>query len=115
MSELIDSFIRNTEGIYFVENSLKDILKLFFNYQNNRKQYYYTMYEFFNKKKSVNLKNYYLSLWENGETIMEQEIILNGQKLTESQFNEKKEEIQKQKGIVLVEVSPGVYKTRLHD
>ena len=46
---------------------------------------------------------------------MEQEIILNGQKLTESQFNEKKEEIKKQKGVVLVEVSPGVYKTRLHD
>lgn len=46
---------------------------------------------------------------------MEKEIILNGQKLTESQFNEKKVEIQNQKGIVLVEVSPGVYKTRLHD
>lgn len=46
---------------------------------------------------------------------MEQEIILNGQKLTESQFNEKKEEIKKQKGVILVEVSPGVYKTRLHD
>lgn len=46
---------------------------------------------------------------------MEQEIILNGQKLTESQFQEKKEEIKKQKGVVLVEVSPGVYKTRLND
>lgn len=46
---------------------------------------------------------------------MEKEIILNGQKLTESQFNEKRVEIQNQKGIVLVEVSPGVYKTRLHD
>lgn len=46
---------------------------------------------------------------------MEQEIILNGQKLTESQFQEKKEEIKKQKGVTLIEVSPGVYKTRLND
>jgi len=46
---------------------------------------------------------------------MGQEIILNGQKLTESQFQEKKEEISKQKGIVLVEISPGVFKTQLYD
>ena len=45
----------------------------------------------------------------------EKEIVLNGQKLTESQFNEKKKEIETQKGMLLIEVSPGVYKTRLND
>ena len=44
---------------------------------------------------------------------MEYEV--NGQKLNEAQFQEKKEEIAKQKGAVLVEVSPGVYKTKLND
>jgi len=43
------------------------------------------------------------------------EIVLNGQKLTESQFNEKKKEIETQKGMLLIEVSPGVFKTRLND
>lgn len=46
---------------------------------------------------------------------MENEIELNGQKLTEAQFNEKKEELANQKSVQLVEVSPGVFKTRLQD
>ena len=45
----------------------------------------------------------------------EKTVEVNGQTLTESQLQEKKEEISKQKGIVLVEVSPGVFKTRLND
>jgi hypothetical protein len=45
----------------------------------------------------------------------EKEVVLNGQKLTESQFNEKRKEIEIQKGVVLVEVSPGIFKTRLND
>lgn len=45
----------------------------------------------------------------------EKTVEVNGQTLTESQFQEKKEEISKQKGVVLVEVSPGVFKTRLND
>lgn len=45
----------------------------------------------------------------------EKTVEVNGQELTESQFQEKKEEISKQKGVVLVEVRPGVYKTRLND
>ena len=44
-----------------------------------------------------------------------EEIILNGNRLTESQFQEKKEEIEKQKGVTLVEVSNNEYRTRLHD
>lgn len=40
---------------------------------------------------------------------------VNGQILTESQFEEKKEEVAKQKGVTLIEVSPGVYKTKLED
>ena len=50
------------------------------------------------------------------ERIMDvKEIVLNGKILTESQFNEKKKEIETQKGMLLIEVSPGVYKTRLND
>jgi hypothetical protein len=45
----------------------------------------------------------------------EKTVEVNGQTLTESQFQEKKEELKKQKGVVLVEVSPGVFKTRLND
>jgi hypothetical protein len=43
------------------------------------------------------------------------EIELNGQKLTESEFQERKEELTNQKGVKLVEVSPGVFKTLLQD
>lgn len=46
---------------------------------------------------------------------MENEIELNGQKLTESQFVEKKQELEKQKGVKIVEVSQGVFKTLLQD
>lgn len=46
---------------------------------------------------------------------MEEEVTLNGNKLTESQFQEKKQEIEKQKGVQIVEVDKGEYKTRLHD
>lgn len=46
---------------------------------------------------------------------MDKEIVLNGNKLTESQFIEKKEELEKQKGVKVVEVSTDEYKTRLQD
>jgi hypothetical protein len=45
----------------------------------------------------------------------EKTVEVNGQTLTESQLQEKKEEISKQKGVVLVEVSKDVYRTRLND
>jgi len=40
---------------------------------------------------------------------------VNGVKLTEAQFNKKVEEVEKMQSAKLVEVSPGVYKVRLHD
>lgn len=46
---------------------------------------------------------------------MEDEVVLNGKKLTESQFAEKKTELEKQKGVQVVEVAKDEYKTRLHD
>ncbi len=46
---------------------------------------------------------------------MSDEVTLNGQLLTESELNQKKEEIEKQKGISVVEVSNGEYRTRLQD
>ena len=46
---------------------------------------------------------------------MEDEVVLNGKKLTESQFVEKKTELEKQKGVQVVEVAKDEYKTRLHD
>ena len=68
------------------------------------------MYGFFKERKDAFRMQYYM------ERIMdEKEIVFNGQKLTESQFNEKKKEIETQKGMLLIEVSPGVYKTRLND
>lgn len=45
----------------------------------------------------------------------ESNVVLNGKKITESQLNEKKEEIKKEKGIDIVEVSKDVYRTRLND
>jgi hypothetical protein len=42
-------------------------------------------------------------------------IILNGVELTESEFNLKKQEIDKQKGVQLIQESTGIYKTRLYD
>ena len=44
-----------------------------------------------------------------------EEIILNGNKLTESQFEEKKQEYESQKGVQVVEVGNKEYKTRLQD
>lgn len=46
---------------------------------------------------------------------MENEVVLNGNRLTESQFQEKKEELEKQKGVQVVEVAKDEFKTRLHD
>jgi len=40
-------------------------------------------------------------------------VTLNGKKLTEAQFNDKKQEVSNQKGVRLVEISPGVYKTEM--
>lgn len=106
----IDSFIRNTEHIVLIENNLKENISLFCNYCNNKEKYYSEMLSFFKNKKDKLKVKYY------EERIMdEKEITLNGKKLTESQFEEKKQEIEKQKGVLLIEVSPGVFKTRLND
>lgn len=43
------------------------------------------------------------------------EYVVNGQKLTESEFEEKRKEVESQKGMTLVEVSPGVYKIRIQE
>ena len=40
-------------------------------------------------------------------------IMYNNNQITLEQFNEIKSKLKKQKGIKLVEVNPGVYKTRL--
>ena len=40
-------------------------------------------------------------------------VILNNKEMTMEEFEEKKQEIKKQKGITLVEVSSNNYKTRL--
>ncbi|HNQ21071.1 MAG TPA: hypothetical protein PKI46_08430 [Bacteroidales bacterium] len=61
---MIDEFIRNTENIYLVDSSLRDVLKLYDNYTNNRKAYYYSMYEFFMKRNDKQRSTYYLTLWE---------------------------------------------------
>lgn len=110
MEKIVDLFTRNTDHIVLVENNLKENLELFLNYCNDKEKYFKSMYDFFNKRKDAFRTQYYM------ERIMdEKEIVLNGQKLTESQFNEKKKEIETQKGMLLVEVSPGVFKTRLND
>ncbi len=44
---------------------------------------------------------------------MKKDIKLNGIKLTEAQFEAKKMEISSQKGVRLVEVSKGVFKTEI--
>jgi len=44
-----------------------------------------------------------------------EEVTLNGNKLTESQFEEKKQEYENQKGVQVVEVGNKEYKTRLQD
>lgn len=44
---------------------------------------------------------------------MEEKIVLNGKEVTKEELNEAKEKLQK--GMELVEVSPGIFKTRLHD
>ena len=45
----------------------------------------------------------------------EQKVQLNGQILSKEEFEKKKQEIEQKKGMQLVEVAPGVYKTRLYD
>jgi len=110
LEDIVSLFIRNTDHIVLVENNLKENLELFFNYCNNKEKYFKSMHSFFKKKKDAFKMQYYM------ERIMdEKEVVLNGRKLTESQFNEKKQEIEKQKGVLLIEVSPGVFKTRLND
>ena len=42
-------------------------------------------------------------------------ITLNGNATTEGQLTEKREELSHEKGIQIVEVKPGEFKTRLHD
>ena len=42
-------------------------------------------------------------------------IVLNGIELTEEEFNLKKQEIEKQKGVQLIQESATVYKTRFYD
>lgn len=42
-------------------------------------------------------------------------IRLNEQEMTEAEFEETKKKLLEQKGVQLVEVSPGVYKTRFFD
>lgn len=42
-------------------------------------------------------------------------IVLNGVELTEEEFNLKKQELNKQKGVQLIQESTGVYKTRFYD
>jgi len=45
----------------------------------------------------------------------EKEVELNGQKLNESQFQEKKEKVESMPQASIVEVAPNVFKTRLRD
>lgn len=40
-------------------------------------------------------------------------VILNGKVITNEEFEEKKKEVKKQKGVKIVEVSNNIYKTRL--
>jgi hypothetical protein len=44
----------------------------------------------------------------------DQNVVLNGKKLTLEEFNQKQKEISSQKGVRLVEVSQNVYVTRLY-
>jgi len=46
---------------------------------------------------------------------MDKEIVLNGNKITETEFEQRKEEIEKQKGVKLVEVTKDQYRTLLQD
>lgn len=43
----------------------------------------------------------------------EKKIILNGQKLTEQEFAQRKQELSSQRGVELVELSSTHYKTRI--
>lgn len=40
-------------------------------------------------------------------------VTLNGKKLSETEFNQKKAELEKKKDVKLIEVEAGVYKTRI--
>lgn len=44
-----------------------------------------------------------------------EEVTLNNKKLTESEFVEKKEELEKKKGVKVVEVGDKEYRTRLQE
>ncbi len=44
---------------------------------------------------------------------MEEVIILNGKEISKKEFEEKKKEIEEEKGVQLVEVQKNVYKTRI--
>jgi hypothetical protein len=46
---------------------------------------------------------------------MEEKIVLNGRKITEEAFEEKKKKVEKMRNAQLVEVSPNNYRIRLHD
>jgi hypothetical protein len=48
-------------------------------------------------------------------TTVHKTLILNGRRITEQELNEEKNRIQSLPGMQLVEISPGVYKTRLLD
>lgn len=45
----------------------------------------------------------------------EETVKLNDKELTESQFTEKKEQLEKQKGVQVVRIQENEYKTRLQD
>lgn len=47
------------------------------------------------------------------EQSKEKKILLNNVPLTEQEFSQKRKEIQEQKDVQLVEISNGVYKTRI--
>lgn len=45
----------------------------------------------------------------------ENQVVLNNKQLSESQFQEQKKELEKQKGVKVVEVGNGQFKTRLQE
>ena len=56
----------------------------------------------------------YLDIYTNRSYIMEEEKIkLNEKEMTPEEFEEKKKELEKQKGISIKEVKPNEYKTRI--
>lgn len=45
----------------------------------------------------------------------DEKIILNEKELDKEEFDERKEELEKKKGVKVFEVKPGVFKSRLED